>query len=116
MTKFQRELVSRGAAAFVAVLLLYGGWRCLSKGMALSDEAREAAARRSGPYAGVRHRPSGAGPLYLVGTVLVLGGLPLAGFALLPTRWIYRVFTYQHGDDERNGDRLRGVFNVFSRL
>lgn len=117
MTQFRRELVSRGTAAVVALLLLYGGWRCAAKGAALSREARTEAARADGPYGGrAGPRATGAGPVYVVGAVLALGGLPLAGVALLPTRWIYRVFAYRHGDDERNADRMRGAFDVLSRL
>lgn len=95
MTKLQRELISRMTAALLGAALVYGGWKCLKIGLGLS---------------------SGAGLLFLSGGLLLLVGLPLVLFALLPTRAIERLFppsAPQTGDDGTDGGQATRWWDLF---
>lgn len=103
MTTLQRELISRSAAAVLGLALIYGGWRCIAKGL---DFARDSAQRESVGDVSRRARGSGLGlPIY-AGVILLIVGIPIAGIAVVPTRWIEKVYrvsppvTHEHFDGD----------------
>ena len=82
LTKFQRELISRGTLVVLALLLLIGGYRCIRAGYSWQAEFDE----KHPEYAGREERStSGAGIPYAAGTVLLMGGAFLAFMGLAPS-------------------------------
>lgn len=85
LSTFQRNLISRGAMAVLALALLYGGYRCIAKGNDLRREYQEA--NQGGePFnrRGRRVSPSGSTLPYAAGGLLVLVGGVFAVAAVLP--------------------------------
>ena len=92
LTKFQRELVSRAAAAALGLWLCYVAVGCFRWGEGLRTDA--ASADAFGATSGVRGRGAAANPIFLPYGLMVISGvagLALAAFAVVPTSVIYGV-------------------------
>ena len=87
LSKTQRELISRGAALFLGLLLCYGSYKCFVWTYRLMTDPvmqEMRSNRRDRTVAPI------TGPVIL-GTLLGLVGLPMVGFAILPTRVLYSI-------------------------
>ena len=83
LTKLQRELVSRGTLVVLALLLLYGSYRCFAAGNAWQREFDV----KHPEYVGRREQgTSGALIPYAAGVVLLAGG-GFLGFMGLASGW-----------------------------
>jgi hypothetical protein len=81
LTKRQRNLISRGTALCVGAALAYG---CVAMTTASRPTSEQLAATHA------EGRPASGGG----GLVIVLLGLPalaFLGFALVPSRWLYKI-------------------------
>jgi hypothetical protein len=110
MNKLQRELVSRATAGVVGLAFLYGGWRCVAKGMEFSEEAR---GRQVLAKSSSTRRSSGSGLPFMAGGVLLLIGAAIGGIAVVPTRLIdkvYRISPPETGDRGQDANRNLGPF------
>lgn len=90
MSNFQRELISRATAGVVGVALLYGGWKCVAKGLAFADEMSQSGQRAS--VRSVRRGTNASALPLLVGGVMLIVGTAIGGIAVVPTRWIDKVY------------------------
>ena len=83
LTEFQRELISRGTLVVLALILLYGSFRCFRAGYSWQAEFDE----EHPEYADREERgTSGAAIPYVAGAVLLAGGGFLA-FMGLASSW-----------------------------
>jgi hypothetical protein len=83
LTKFQRELISRGTLVVLALILLFGSFRCFRAGYSWQKEFDE----KHPEYADREERAtSGAAIPYAAGAVLLAGGAFL-GFMGLASTW-----------------------------
>ena len=88
----------------MGLALLYGGWRCVAKGLSFAEESQTS-------IRSVRRGTNASGLPLMVGSVMLILGAAIGGIAVVPTGWIDKVYRISppvtgDGDSDTNSSRL----------